>query len=188
LDVSLYSGEPLAFLRELQEHDARHMIAPTTGPSLARLRLLLASVLVSLFFSACFFRSEIKAEYQLPTSGASLVVGITPRHLYLAEYDRRISVVSDRGKRVRVDLFPDTGGYVRTQLYQGSDTKYYAKGCFDLAILDVEAMTIDTTSMDLASGAVYLGAFDVVRGEGWQFLPADQSPEESMRPEDRGAR
>jgi len=34
LDLSLYSGEPLAFLRELQKHDARYMIVGMAGAAL----------------------------------------------------------------------------------------------------------------------------------------------------------
>jgi hypothetical protein len=124
------------------------------------------------------FAGSTEAEYEIPGGRARIVSRIEPMHRFLAEYERAILIVSPDGRKVETRLFPDTGGYKRTQLYRAADGTYYAKGFFDVAHLDPGSMNI-ALSEAVPTGSSYLGAFDVA-GHGWRFLPANESREQSL--------
>ena len=108
-----------------------------------------------------------------------IVNRIEPKHRFLAEYERAILIVSSDGRKVEARLFPDTGGYRRTQLYRAADGTYYAKGFFDVAHLDPGSMSI-APSEAVPAGSSYVGAFDIVEHEGWRFRPSNESREQSL--------
>jgi hypothetical protein len=122
------------------------------------------------------------ATYRDPTSGVQIVLRLVPSHPYLAEYDRTVLLRSNSGRKVQVDLFPDTGGYSRTQLYRVSNTRYWLKGSFDSAMIDVSTQSIEVRETLADPSGTYLGAFARDTKEGWRFLPASVSPEASLEP------
>ncbi len=119
-------------------------------------------------------------EYTLPSGGARVIARFTPMHLYLAEYERAVVVVRSDGKRSEAKLFPDTGGYRRSQLYQAEDGSLYFKGYFDVARINENSASIEVVTSPVPTGTKYLGAFDYVRDVGWKFLIPAESPEQPL--------
>jgi len=115
-------------------------------------------------------------EYKLEPNGPSVVATYTPTHPYLAEYDRRVSVLLSDRRRVSAKLFPDTGGYRRGQLYLDQSGALYLEGFFDLAKIDARLGTIVVGAGKVPEDARYLGAFDYQRGSGWKFFTPSESP------------
>ncbi len=121
-----------------------------------------------------------EVEYKVPASKALLIAQFQPTSPHLAEYERSIVIHGENGKRTEVKLFPDTGGYLRGQLYEDANGLLYLKGYFDLVQIDPKLGIISETKGALPKGMKYLGAFDSKRGIGFLFLPATESPEQSL--------
>jgi len=139
--------------------------------------------LVLLSMVAAFvFPPVIEATFALPDTSDRIVARISPSHPYLAEYERSIELIGRNGQSVRARLFPDTGGYRRTQIYRGSDGSYYAKGFFDVARLDPTATSITMTE-SVPVDSTYLGAFDADASKTWRFLTPEESYEEPLIPQ-----
>lgn len=104
----------------------------------------------------------------------------TPSHPYLAEYDRSIVVVWANGGGSSAKLFPDTGGYARSQLYQRRDGSLFVKGFFDVAHVDPSKVSIMVNSLPVPQDASYIGAFDYVQDFGFRFLRPEESDEQPL--------
>lgn len=80
-------------------------------------------------------------------------------------------------------MFPDTGGYVRTQLYRMKDGTFLVSGFFDAFIVDPSRHRIVAYPELPEHPGVYLRAFDD-RGPDdsreWTFSDASQSPEQAL--------
>lgn len=111
---------------------------------------------------------------------AQVKLRFTPAHLYLAEYERSVVFTNREGRSLSAELFPDTGGYARSQLYEGRDGKLYLAGHFDVAVLDPSAASISVGSHDVPAGSKYLGAIDFVSKFGLRFLSPAESPEQRL--------
>lgn len=145
--------------------------------------VLMTAVLGGLVAFGYCFPSQYQAIAKPAGWASEIIVQITPSHPYLAEYQRalvlRKSGIPDR----RINLFPDTGGYTRTQLYRLANGTFLVSGFFDAFIIDVGKHSIVACTGALAHGSVYLGAFDNVRdgnSKEWKFIDARQSPEQEL--------
>jgi hypothetical protein len=127
----------------------------------------------SLALWTCHSRYE-SAVFEINSS--SLEVQRRPAHFFLGEYQRTL-IFRSRGQRVaQVDLFPDTGGYSRANLYKLTHDS--------LLLVDVEASYfVDTKAHRIVRDNVrrregrFLGTFDVDATKEWRFIPSEERGE-----------
>lgn len=117
------------------------------------------------------------ATAEVPALGMRVTVTRVATHPFLARYNLRLSVEGPAGCRASGDLFPDTGGVSRRNLYQ-TPMGVTVLGQFDARVIDVESCTITLIEFrSLAPDRVFLGAFDEDAGGRWAFLPRHLQPE-----------
>jgi hypothetical protein len=101
-------------------------------------------------------------------------------HPYLAEYRRAVVLRKPGESDVRKDMFPDTGGYSRTQLYRLSDGRFVIRGFFDAFLIDPQEHSISAADAKLVETAKYLGAFDGLHDGAWRFIPGPEDRKERL--------
>ncbi len=156
------------------------MSAPRTVSVFRNVILVLAGAAVFVPLTAMSHPHE--GTFVGPADGVRIVLQLQPIHPFLAEYRKTLVVSSTGGSHTSRELFSDTGGYLRTQLYLALDHSYYLKGYFDVAHVSSDAahITIDVTAV--AVGARYLGAFDEDATRTFRFISARESPEQPLVP------
>ena len=125
--------------------------------------------------------SEYSARFEFPGSSSVIRVDLTHMHPYLAEYKRHVILqVPDRTEFSR-ELFPDTGGYSRVNLYRLSANRYYlatfGNEDYSLDIADGRFEVVRTREHVAPSSAEFVGAFDWRRKSGWSFVPQSERAE-----------
>jgi len=128
-----------------------------------------------------FFPPTYEADARLPGTNCIVAVQLQPMHFYLPEYSRALVLRSPGAAAVRRDMFPDTGGYMRTQLYRLHDGRFIVEGSFDAFAVDPAAHRISKIDAKLVDTAQYLGAFDDTGDGHWRFIPAFESPEQPLQ-------
>lgn len=154
------------------------------APVLRHVSLAFAAIFVlfaGLFTYDLAYPPNIDAPYRLPNSNTQILMRLTRSHPWLAEYKRTLLLTYSNGASLSVELFPDTGGYSRAQLYLGADGIYYVKGYFDSARIDVANKIINALDAKLPTKLTYLGAFDEdIKRRKWKFYSAEESKEQSL--------
>jgi hypothetical protein len=94
-------------------------------------------------------------------SGISITLSRSPTHPYLPEYKRKLLIVFPNGKRISLDLFPDTGGTVRMNVYREATGNLLLRDRLDYSRVDVMARSVEPVGDPIRRiDAQYLGAFD----------------------------
>ena len=126
------------------------------------------------------FPPTYEAETELPGTPLRLVVQIKPMHSYLAEY-HRYAELREHGERVgSVELFGDSGGYSRTQLYALPDGDFLVLGYFDAVRVVTSPPAIVEAAPSRPQHAKYLGAFERDLTGQWRFAGASTLPEKEL--------
>jgi hypothetical protein len=100
----------------------------------------------------------------------------TPSHPTLAEY-KRIACLARSGKRLTCwDLFPDTGGTHRTNVYREASGQIFLQDRISSYAIDLTLKKLIEVEAAKVSGT-YLGCFNQDGGGVWRFLPVKDSPE-----------
>ena len=128
------------------------------------------------------FPGSTEVRWESPASGVQIALQLKPLHPFLAEYEKTVALRTRNGDEVAHPLFPDTGGYLRTQVYGGPSDVFYLKGYFDVARVSVRDMRIETDGEQVPEGASYLGAFDEDASGQVRFLSPIESPEQPLLP------
>jgi hypothetical protein len=137
-------------------------------------------IIASLAAITYYFPPTYEAATSLPSSNSELVVQLEPIHPYLAEYRRSLVLRTNGNPDQRVEMFPDTGGYSRTQLYRLSDGLFLVRGFFDSVKIDVTMHNLISEPETHGVVGTYLGAFDDNGDGDWRFIGANQSPEQPL--------
>jgi hypothetical protein len=137
--------------------------------------LIAAQVVINSYFPPTY-----EATATLPDSDTQVIVQLVPMHAFLGEYRRSLVLRKSGVADVRVEMFPDTGGYSRTQLYRRPDGTYVVRGFFDSAKIDLAGHRLITEPERREAVGMYIGAFDHSDDRQWQFLDANQSPEQPL--------
>jgi hypothetical protein len=139
----------------------------------------LMGLLLLLAVSSYYFPPRYEAVAKLPNSPSKIVLQLEPMHPWLAEY-KRFAVIRRLGEPdERIEMFPDTGGYSRTQLYSLPDGIFLLNGFFDsVKIYPAKRKLISGPEGEISG--TYLGAFDRTHDGNWQFIEAVKSPEQSL--------
>lgn len=144
---------------------------------------LLASVVVAVVIFHVFGGASYEAYYALPGSRYRIEVSLSQMHPYLAEYNRELRVRSADRER-RSELFPDTGGYARANLYRTPQSTFVVR------TMGNHEYVIDGDSGDIVElphmvqcgeggppDALFLGAFDFDGTRQWRFITAIEREE-----------
>lgn len=121
-----------------------------------------------------------EAAANLPGTTAQVAIQLRPTHPYLSEYNRTVVLRNQNHNEIAQDLFPDTGGYARSQLYLLGDGEFILRGYYDVAKISVAENRISTEEISFPHDATYLGAFDHDASHNWRFLPAAERPEQTL--------
>jgi len=133
---------------------------------------------LSLVLSACNSDRPVSATADLP-EGLRITVTRVATHPFLARFDLSVTVNGSNGCVASSDLFPDTGGVSRRNIYVGATGLLYVIGQFDARVFDGRACSVMLREFRfLEQERQYLGAFDVTEGGRWTFLPAVIRPEQ----------
>ena len=116
------------------------------------------------------------APLTLPDGNTRLRVELKPTHPFLAEYDRTLTV--NRGNsEVRQELFQDTGGYGRLNIYILSPEVVIVSGPFEELLVNVGTLKIEKLTKPLQIKGTYLAAFAKAPEGTWRFIPAAEAGE-----------
>ena len=118
--------------------------------------------------------------YSLPGTNVEVAIELKPTHPWLSEYERTL-VLTSPTKREEQKMFPDTGGYLRTNLYGLGGGRFLVKGFFDEWVVQTQPLQMKEVSQTTQRGGTYIGAFDEV-DRRWRFIPAAEQNEKPLVP------
>ena len=143
----------------------------------------IVSLIVALVAVQYFFPPTYEATADLPGTTSHIIVQLEPMHPYLAEYRRALVLRKAGAPDQRLEMFPDTGGYSRTQLYRLPDGRFVVRGFFDTVSIDPAKHGLFAESETARDMGTYLGAFDDTGNGQWRFIDAARSPEQPLKAE-----
>jgi len=79
-------------------------------------------------------------------------------------------------KLAQADLYFDSGGYSRVNLYRISDSAFLIRDCFESFVVDTARQTIERDDTRRKEGA-FVGSFDVDSSGAWRFISARERAE-----------
>lgn len=136
-----------------------------------------ALCLVALLTS-CNSDVPVTATIEVDPPGYSVALTRVATHPFLARFNLKVTVRTKSGCSATSELFPDTGGVSRRNIYLDPLGRLYVVGQFDVRRFDqlrclVEL--IEFQSMELST--TYVGSFDVDQSRNWTFFPVGLRPE-----------
>ncbi len=146
---------------------------------MSRLRFLAAvSFILPL---GCNSDIPVSATTQVPALGITVTVTRVATHPFLSRFNLKLEVNGPAGCAASSDLFPDTGGVSRRNLYLGADGRIYVIGQFDVRAFDPDFCVIALREFrSLEEPMRYIGVFDVSEARRWTFFPAAVRPEQAF--------
>lgn len=138
-----------------------------------------AGVGIFLLLSLVGCRSDTPqpATVEVPSAGMRVTVTRVASHPFLARYNIRLRIDGPDGCRASSDLFPDTGGVSRRNLYYTSAGLLYVIGQYDARVIDPRSCVITLSEFRfLEARRSFLGSFDEDEGQ-WMFLASEQRAE-----------
>jgi hypothetical protein len=133
--------------------------------------------------AGCNSDLPVAAVAHLAPAGADVTVTRVATHPFLARFNLTLTVGSSGGCVATSDLFPDTGGVSRRNVYRGSADRLYIVGQFDVRRFDPRSCRIELMEFgSLETGLLYLGTFDTDASGGWKFFSSDLRSERPFPP------
>ncbi|HEY5627083.1 MAG TPA: hypothetical protein VIR79_04015, partial [Nitrospira sp.] len=87
-------------------------------------------------------------------------------------------VITKTGCSAASELFPDTGGVSRRNLYASAAGQLFIVGQFDVRRFDESSCRVDLIEFrSLNTTLTFLGSFDVDRSDNWAFISAEERSE-----------
>jgi hypothetical protein len=128
----------------------------------------------------CSCRSDTPqpAMVEVPSVGTRVTVTRVASHPFLARYNLKVRIDGPNGCRASTELFPDTGGVSRRNLYEVPVGLLYVIGQYDARVIDPRRCIITLREFRfLEPHRSFLGSFDEDVEGGWMFLSREQRPE-----------
>ena len=114
--------------------------------------------------------------------GTNVTVTRAATHPFLARFNLTLTV-NAAGCSVSSDLFPDTGGVSRRNVYGDSVGRLYVVGQFDVRRFDPRSCLIELVEFrSVESGLRYLGMFDSDDTGRWSFFSPEKRSERPFQP------
>ena len=132
---------------------------------------------------ACNSDVPVSAVGEITPPGLHVTITRVATHPFLARFNLKLTVTAPNGCSATSDLFPDTGGVSRRNVYRGGTGRLYVVGQFDVRRFDlhncrIELMEFRSVERDL----LFVGSFDIDGSGRWTFLPAEMKPERPFQP------
>lgn len=108
-----------------------------------------------------------------------LWVELKPTHPFLAEYDRTLLLTRGQSE-VRQQLFPDTGGYGRLNIYVQNRDAVVVKGPFEELLIHLDSLKVEKLPRPLVVPGQYLAAFAKDSEGTWRFVSVSEAQEVSV--------
>lgn len=125
----------------------------------------------------------VSAVTEVTPPGVRVTVTRVATHPFLARFNLKFTVTMSNGCSATSDLFPDTGGVSRRNVYRGTMDRLYVIGQFDVRRFDPQACLIELMEFrSLEPGLLFVGAFDIDASGRWVFLPGGVRPERPFQP------
>jgi hypothetical protein len=141
----------------------------------------LVTALLPLF--SCNSDVPVSAVAEIASPKAEVTVTRVATHPFLARFNLTLTVKTPDGCSTTSEMFPDTGGVSRRNLYHGPLGRLYLVGQFDVRRFDPAHCHIELLEFrSLDVGLIFAGSFDVDALGHWMFLPADARPERPFQP------
>jgi len=135
-------------------------------------------IFLLLFLAGCRSDTPQPATVEVPSAGTRVTVTRVATHPFLARYNLTVRIDGPDGCRASMDLFPDTGGVSRRNLYEVRPGVLYVIGQYDARVIDTLKCVITLSEFRLLDRQrVFLGTFDEEEGR-WMFLPREQRVEQ----------
>lgn len=144
-------------------------------------QLRLFAVVTLILPIGCNSDIPVSATTHVSSLGVTVTVTRVATHPFLARFNLKLQVTGPAGCTSSSDLFPDTGGVSRRNLYLGADGRIYVIGQFDARAFDVDFCVIVLREFrSLDEHMRYVGVFDVNEDRRWTFFPAAVRPEQAF--------
>jgi hypothetical protein len=132
---------------------------------------------------ACNSDVPVPAAADIAPPGLHVTVTRVATHPFLARFNLTLTVMTPGGCSATSELFPDTGGVSRRNVYRGAEDRLYVVGQFDVRRFDLRSCRIDLIEFrSLEPALSFVGSFDVDVSSHWTFLPVDVRPERPFQP------
>ncbi len=134
-----------------------------------------------LLIAACNSDVPVSAVTDVPFSGFHVTVTRIATHPFLARFNLKLTVSTVNNCSATSELFPDTGGVSRRNLYVGASGRLYVVGQYDVRRFDTQKCLVELIEFrSLESNMIFVGSFDVDGASQWTFLPASARAERAF--------
>ena len=151
--------------------DPAHLTAYAYAVSMRHLIAFVAAIALS----ACAGRQE-RAIVHVPASAATITIERTTTHPFFAEYDRAAITQVDGRPATRQTLFPDSGGYSRTNLYR-LDAQHALPRDADASYTVGLAGGVVSKDDERRTAGMFIASFDIDDGKEWRFIRSSERGE-----------
>lgn len=132
-------------------------------------------------FAACNSDVPVSATTDIVSSGFHVTVTRLATHPFLARFNLKLTVSTTAGCTASSELFPDTGGVSRRNLYLSDSGLLFLIGQFDVRRFDEHSCRVDLIEFRaLERKLAFLGSFDVDGANHWTFFPLSVREERSF--------
>lgn len=122
--------------------------------------------------AACNSDVPVSAVTDVDTAGFHVTITRVATHPFLARFNLKLTVSMVNSCSATSELFPDTGGVSRRNIYL-ADSRLYVVGQFDVRRFDAQTCRIELIEFrSLEPNMTFIGSFDVDGKGNWTFLPA----------------
>ena len=133
--------------------------------------------------AGCNSEVPVPAGAHIAPPGVDVTVTRVATHPFLARFNLKLTVTSAVDCTATTDLFPDTGGVSRRNVYRGSADRLYVIGQFDVRRFDPRSCRIELIEFrTVESGLHYAGSFDTDVSGHWTFFPPEIRSERPFPP------
>lgn len=134
-----------------------------------------------LLIAACNSDVPVSAVTDVPPPGFHVTVTRVATHPFLARFNLKLTVSTLNNCSATSELFPDTGGVSRRNLYLAGAGWLYVVGQFDVRRFDPQKCRMELIEFrSLESNMTFVGSFDVDGLGKWTFLPASARAERAF--------
>jgi hypothetical protein len=137
-------------------------------------------IFLLLVLAGCRSDTPQPATVEVPSVGTRLTITRVASHPFLARYNLTLRLDGPNGCKASMELFPDTGGVSRRNLYEIRGGLLYVIGQYDARVIDPRNCVITLSEFRfLDPRRSFLGSFDENEGR-WRFLSPEQRAERSF--------
>lgn len=133
--------------------------------------------------NGCNSDVPVSAVTQVTPPGFVVSVTRIATHPFLSRFNLALTVRTAGGCAATSELFPDTGGVSRRNLYLTTSDRLYVVGQFDVRRFDPQRCLIELVEFrSVEDGLRFIGSFDTDRSGQWAFQTASTQAERPFEP------